>query len=95
MREDRRAHVQRRTRRFCVPAHARSLEPSAHRQQVRSGVGGSYAIKVAPSAYRASVHVTYNDKGREAEPLNPPAQHDYRGSGLDILRGGLVRDFVL
>ncbi len=63
------------------------------------GTNGDYQIKVPNGAYRASGYVTYNYKGRvyhfELEPLNPPARHDYEGSGLDELKGGLVRDFVL
>ena len=63
------------------------------------GAGGSYAIKVPPGSYRVSAYATYVYQGRtyhfELEPLNPPAKHDFDGLGLDHLRGGLVRDFVL
>ncbi len=61
--------------------------------------GGSYAIKVPPGDYRVSAYATYVYQGRtyhfELEALNPPARHDLDGLGLDHLRGGLVRDFVL
>lgn len=63
------------------------------------GSGGNYAIKVPPGAYRVSAYVTYVYHGRtynfEAEPLNPPSRHDFNGLGLDYLKTGLVRDFVL
>ncbi len=63
------------------------------------GAGGSYAIKVPPGSYRVSAYATYLYQGRtyhfELEALNPPARHDLDGLGLDHLRGGLVRDFVL
>jgi tetratricopeptide (TPR) repeat protein len=64
-----------------------------------TGSGGRYAVRVPPGAYRIQAHVTYNYRGRTyhflAEPLNEPERHDYDGLGLDKLRGGLVRDFVL
>ena len=63
------------------------------------GTDGSYAIKVPPGSYRVSAYATYVYHGRsynfELEALNPPAKHDFDGLGLDKLRGGLVRDFVL
>ncbi len=61
--------------------------------------GGTFAIKVPPGAYRVSAYVTYVYHGRtynfEAEPLNPPTKHDFNSLGLDYLKRGLVRDFVL
>ncbi|WP_309707187.1 hypothetical protein [Armatimonas sp.] len=61
--------------------------------------GGSYTIRVPPGDYRVSAYATYIYQGRtyhfELEALNPPARHDLDGLGLDHLRGGLVRDFVL
>jgi hypothetical protein len=63
------------------------------------GSGGRYTVKLPPGAYRVSGYVTYPYKGRTyhfpLEQLNAPARHDYDGLGLDKLRGGLVRDFVL
>lgn len=63
------------------------------------GEGGAYAIKVPPGAYRVVAYARYSYHGRtynfEMEPLNPPSRHDFNGLGLDKLRGGLVRDFVL
>lgn len=63
------------------------------------GAGGRYSIKVPQGAYRVSAYVSYNYKGRSynfpMEAVNPPARHDYNGLGLDKLKGGLVRDFVL
>lgn len=63
------------------------------------GAGGRYAVKVPPGAYRAKGYVTYVFQGRtyhfELEPVNMPKKLDYEGLGLEKLRGGLVRDFVL
>lgn len=63
------------------------------------GAGGRYSIQVPQGAYRVSAYVTYPYKGRSynfpLEAVNAPARHDYDGLGLDKLKGGLVRDFVL
>ena len=61
--------------------------------------GGTYAIRVPAGAYRVSAFATYVYQGRTynfpMEPVNPPSRHDYDSLGLDELKRGLVRDFVL
>lgn len=63
------------------------------------GTNGRYSIKVPPGAYRVRAYATYLYRGRtyhfELEQVNEPARHDYDGLGLDKLRNGLVRNFVL
>ncbi|HEX9998701.1 MAG TPA: hypothetical protein VGB45_16320 [Abditibacterium sp.] len=60
--------------------------------------GGRYAVKVPRGAYRASAYVTYSFRGRVYHfplELSGTPKYDYQGLGLEKLRGGLVRNFVL